>query len=321
MKKCVIVHSIALVFIAIQLFAQDNRNVILIENPTDRGERKSTLIIGNGDYSEAPLANPEKDARDIGQALTKLNFEVKLFINANREQMINAIRAFGQQLQDSGVGLFYFAGHGMQVNGKNYLIPVGTNIHKEYEVEYEAVNLGRVLGEMTDAKNRLNIVILDACRNNPYERSFRSASRGLASIDAPSGTIIAYATAPGSVAADGMKRNSPYTEALLTHIRVPGLSIEQVFKQVRIQVMKETNDIQVPWESTSLIGDFYFNLSQSDDTKKGISTQDMNFELAKSNYEKGEYDDAINRLKYYLITYPDDYLALEYLGHSYNKKD
>ncbi len=159
--------------------------------------------------------NPVNDARDIAQALTRLGFEVIHRENLSQSEMKRAIRAFGEKIRSSDVSLFYYAGHGIQVNGENYLVPVDATINHEAEVEYEAVDLGLVLAQMEQAKNRVNVVILDACRNNPFARSFRSASRGLASVTAPGGTLIAYATAPGSVAADGGARNGLYTQELL----------------------------------------------------------------------------------------------------------
>ncbi len=172
--------------------------------------------------------------------------------------MRQAIRKFGHKIKSGGVGLFYYAGHGMQVNGTNYLIPVGADIQTEEEVVDEAVDASLILRKMHAAGNPLNIVILDACRDNPFARSFRSTSRGLTRMDVPGGAFVAYATAPGQVAADGSGSNGIYTKHLLTNISKPGLSIEQVFKKVRIQVMGETADKQVPWDVSSLTGDFYF---------------------------------------------------------------
>lgn len=157
------------------------------------------------------------------------------------------------------MGLFYYAGHGIQVKGRNYLIPIGAAIESESDVKYESVDAGRVLGKMEDAGNSLNVIILDACRNNPFGRSFRSSDKGLAKMDAPTGSILAYATSPGSVAADGQGRNGLYTSALLKHMMTPGLTIERMFKQIRIEVVGASGKKQVPWEASSLMGDFYFN--------------------------------------------------------------
>jgi hypothetical protein len=222
-------------------------------------DRRLALIIGNGDYKSSPLKNPLNDARDMAAMLQQLGFQVIHEENATRKQMDIAIRNFGQKLSSGGTGLFYFAGHGMQVKGRNFLIPVDANIESESDVEHESIDAGKVLGKMEDARNPVNIVILDACRDNPFSRSFRSAEKGLARMDAPVGSIIAYATAPGSVAADGKGRNGVYTKYLLDAMVAGNQTIEQVFKMVRNSVITETKSKQIPWESTSLRGDFYFN--------------------------------------------------------------
>jgi len=221
-------------------------------------EKRQALVIGNGAYADGSLDNPPNDAREMARALRQCGFEVIEKIDCNRKDMEDAVRDFGMRIKKGGVGLFYYAGHGMQVEGSNYLIPVGADVQAEDEVKYKAMDAGMVLSKMESAGNRINIVILDACRNNPFARSFRSGSRGLKKMDAPKGTLLAYATAPGDVAADGKGQNGLYTSRLLKHLRTPGLAVEQVFKRVRDDVMKMTGDSQVPWESTSLRGDFYF---------------------------------------------------------------
>ena len=189
------------------------------------------------------------------------------------------IREFGRKLKGGGQGLFYYAGHGVQLKGKNYLIPVDSDIQSETDVEDQGVDVNLVLGFMDEAGNGLNIVILDACRNNPFTRSFRSASRGLAQMDAPSGTLIAYATAPGSVASDGATRNGTYTQELLKFVRTPNLNVEEVFKQVRKSVRNLTQGRQTPWESSSLTGDFYFTGSA---TLKGTTSLPRDASLSSS---------------------------------------
>ena len=169
-----------------------------------------------------------------------------------------AVDEFYASLKRGGTGLFYFAGHGMQVAGINYLVPVGARLQSESDARYQTMDAGRVLGKMEDAGNGLNLVILDACRNNPFARSFRSASQGLAKMDAPTGSLIAYATAPGSVAADGDGRNGVYTTHLLKNLSTPKLSVEEMFKRVRLGVVGETQKAQVPWEASSLTGNFSF---------------------------------------------------------------
>lgn len=229
-------------------------------NPSvpDMPERRTALVIGNGTYGSGPLRNPLNDARAMAGALKQLSFDVTLKENLDQKDMKREIQAFGQKLQKGGVGLFYFAGHGVQVNGHNYLIPIGAAIEHEKQVEYEGVDMGSALSEMDYAHNRLNIVILDACRDNPFARSFRSTATGLASINAPSGTLIAFATAPGSTANDGQGENGVYTGELIKAMMQPGIKLEDVFKQVRSAVREGTRGKQIPWESSSLEGDFYF---------------------------------------------------------------
>ena len=229
---------------------------------------RSALVIGNDAYERMPLKNPVNDAQDMARALEELGFEVMLLTNASLRQFDSAVRTFGSKLrQRGGAGLFYYAGHGMQVKGRNYLIPIDASIDTESDVKFEAIDAGRILGKMEDAGNPINIVILDACRDNPFARQFRSAGRGLARMDAPKGSLVAYATSPGSVAADGTDRNGIYTTYLLQHMRTPGLTLEQVLKNVRIDVLTATADAQIPWESSSMTGDFYFNPPQPSEKK------------------------------------------------------
>jgi uncharacterized caspase-like protein len=231
--------------------------MILISPGYGATESRTALVIGNGAYTAGPLKNPVNDAADMAAMLKKLRFTVTLKQNAKLQEMDEAIEAFGNSLKRGGVGLFYYAGHGVQVNGTNYLLPVGARINKEADVKYQAVDANRILDEMATANNGLNIVMLDACRDNPYARSFRTATRGLAIVSmAPSGTFISYATSPGNVAHDGDGRNSPYTKAVLENIDKPGLTINDVFMNVRTKVKRETG--QIPWELSSLEGRFYF---------------------------------------------------------------
>jgi formylglycine-generating enzyme required for sulfatase activity len=234
---------------------------ILASTAVRAAETRIALVIGNSDYSSGPLPNPANDAKLVGEALTSLGFDVIARRNADQTTMKRAIQEFGSRLEKAGpsaVGLFYYAGHGMQLSGRNYQIPTTARIEREGDVEIEAVSADWVIEQMRYARNRLNIVILDACRNNPFTRSMRSVDHGLATMEAPAGILIAYSTAPGAVAADGSGRNSPYTEALTHAIREMHEPVEQVFKRVRVGVMSVTAGKQVPWESSSLTGDFYF---------------------------------------------------------------
>jgi hypothetical protein len=226
-------------------------------------ERRVALVIGNSAYKVSPLDNPTNDATDITNALNKVGFRTTLISNATLGQMREATRKFADQLQSADVALIYFAGHGIESNRKNYLIPVNADLKFEYELVDQAYDVGNWLEMLETIRSsnseRVNIVILDACRNNNLIGA-RSLGRGLGRMDAPTGTFLAYSTAPGKVAADGAKgqRNSPYTRHLLSVMQKPGQPIEETFKEVRRNVSRETNGAQVPWESTSLIGGFYF---------------------------------------------------------------
>lgn len=221
-------------------------------------QKRLALVIGNAAYESSPLKNPVNDATDMGAMLKNLGFEVISRLNANQKQMEDAIREFQGKLGKDAMGLFFFAGHGMQVGGVNYLIPIGAKISQESDIKYESVDAGRVLDAMHNAGNPLNIVILDACRDNPFARSSRSSSKGLARMDAPTGTFIAYATAPGDTAADGEGRNGVFTKYMLEYMPTPNLEVDKVLKKVRVSVMRETSKRQVPWQSSSLTGDFFF---------------------------------------------------------------
>jgi hypothetical protein len=224
-----------------------------------QGERRVALVIGNGAYQTAgTLDNPVNDARDMATKLSGLGFDVLRLENGTKQQMERRIEEFSHKLGRDAVSLFYYAGHGVQVNGHNFLVPVDARIETEQTVRLETVDLDVVLDQMSAAQSRVNLVILDACRNNPFEKRFRSVSGGLASIDAPAGTLIAYATAPGKVAADGQGRNALYTANLLRALDDPGLKVEDVFKHVRVAVSAASDGAQTPWESSSLTGDFYF---------------------------------------------------------------
>ena len=223
-------------------------------------EQRLALVIGNSGYKSGPLTNPVNDARAMAVRLQQLGFAVIKKENATREQMMTAVRDFGTLLAKGGVGLFYYAGHGIQSKGVNYLVPVDADIRSEDELSTRAYNANEVLEKMDSAKNRINVVILDACRDNPFARSFRSGGRGLAGMDqTPSGTLVAYATSPGSTASDGSGANGLYTEQLLQEMAEPGIKLEEVFKRVRVSVKDRSEGKQLPWEMSSVTGDFYFN--------------------------------------------------------------
>ena len=243
-----------------------NDSSINFSQPTSSSSYFSTtkriaLVIGNSKSAYAPLRNPINDAADISAVLKKSGFEVIDQRNATLVDMTRAIRLFGDKLLQSDVGLVYFSGHGIEANGRNYLLPVNVNLQREDEIAFQAVDANLILEKMNTAKKSVNILIVDACRDNPFTRSFRGTNRGLAQMDAPTGTIVAFSTSPGKTAADGIGRNSPFTKNLLISMSKSNMPIEAVFKEVRKSVVEETKGLQTPWESSSLIGDFFFKVS------------------------------------------------------------
>lgn len=220
--------------------------------------QRLALVIGNGAYKDAPLPNPLNDAADMARVLEASGFTVIKRENASLKEMHLALREFGDRLGRQSTGLFFFAGHGMQVRGRNYLLPVDADIAREDEVAFSALDLGAVMEKIDSAKNPVNIVVLDACRNNPFGNRLTATTKGLAQVEAPPGTLIAFATAPGSTAADGSGRNGLYTQHLVKQIDRAGLAIEEVFKAVRAGVRTESKGAQIPWESTSLESMFRF---------------------------------------------------------------
>jgi hypothetical protein len=227
-------------------------------------KRHGALVIGNAAYrAVSPLTNPTNDADDIAAILGKRDFAVIKKKDCTHKEMDEALKEFRAALKGSDVGLFFFAGHGMQIDGENYLAAVDADADTEIDAKHSSLPLNRVIETMEKSATATNVIILDACRDNPFERAWhRSASlRGLAPVYAPKGTIIAYATSPGQIASDGAGRNGTYTAALLKHIDTPDCSLESMFKRVRNTLSAMTNGKQISWEHTSLAGDFFFNLS------------------------------------------------------------
>ncbi len=232
-------------------------------------ENRTALVIGNGTYaSYKPLPNPVNDANDMADLLTDLGFDVIREINADRRTMVDAINRFGNKLFKSEVGIFYFAGHGMQIRKINYLIPVNTAMASEADAEYECVYVKRVLDKMKESGTCLNIIILDACRNNPLQKQLQSTAPsrdiarkemppGLAQMSAPPGSIIAYATSEGATASDGRGRNGVYTSALLKNLKNPSFTVQQVLNTTGLDVMERTSEQQIPWTSSTPIPPFY----------------------------------------------------------------
>lgn len=238
--------------------------------------RKTALIIGNSEYGGASyLKNPVNDAGDISALLKKLGFSVITRLNAKNEDVDRELQKFEENLNKSDIGLFYFAGHGVQVSGINYLVAIDSKTTDEIALKHSSTSLNKVLDIMDKSNNETNIVILDACRNNPFERAWNrdTTYRGFANVFAPKGTIISFSTSPGQYASDGVTNNSPFAYALLTHLQTSNISIEELFKRVRETVMASTSDKQISWEHTSLIGNFQFNSGNYISVETGYSEQ------------------------------------------------
>jgi hypothetical protein len=227
--------------------------------------RRVALVIGNGNYTQVPqLPNPPNDAADIAQALRKLGFDVIEGRDVDKKTMEDKIREFGRKLDKADLALFFYAGHGLQVAGKNYLVPTDAKLERPGDLTFEAIDMAVVLEQMESA-DRVDLVFLDACRDNPFSKSLarslgtRSAAvgQGLAMVQSAVGTMIIYSTQPDNVAQDGAGRNSPFTSALLKHIATPNLEIDSMMKRVRADVIAATQRQQVPWDHSSLVGDVY----------------------------------------------------------------
>ena len=225
-------------------------------------QERLALVVGNGKYDAVPsLDNPVSDSRLIARTLEQAGFTVTLLNDVRQTDLIRAIGRFGRDLRTAGseaTGLFYYAGHGVQSFGNNYLLPSDVALTDAADLALVGVEAQAVLRQMASAKNRTNIVILDACRNNPFIDIADMDDNGLAEMKAPTGTFLSYATAPGAVALDGESINSPFTAALAAHLTEPGVPIEQMFKSVRIDVLRATNGTQVPWDTSSLTRNFSF---------------------------------------------------------------
>jgi uncharacterized caspase-like protein len=275
-------------------------------------EKRVALVIGNDTYEvlRPQLANAAADARDIGRALRDSGFETTVKANVKRRELYQLIDAFGAAIAASPdtVGLFYYAGHGIQANGKNYLIPVDSELANEGDLEAEAVDAGKVLRAMDEAHNNVNIVILDACRDNPLPKA-RSLTRGLATMQAPRGTFIGYAAAPGQTAQDGEQGgNGVFTGTLVDHLREQGAPIEEVFKHVIAGVQMKTGGKQVPWMESSLQGNFYFTapvsvtVTPAPQSGRADDREVIFWESIKGSADPADFADFLKR-------YPDSEFA------------
>lgn len=224
-------------------------------------EQRIALVIGNAHYDQRPLANPVNDARLIAERLRALGFAVDLREDIKRGELIRSLQDYGRKAGQARVSFFYYAGHGVQLKGKNYLLPVDARLESEDDVQGYGVDVGILLDKLNDAKDRPHVVVLDACRNNPFRTTSRGWVSGLAGMEqSPEGTLIAFSTAPNHVATDGAGTNSLYTQALAEAMLTPQRDIELVFKDVARKVREATSDKQVPWYHSSLVGDVVLNM-------------------------------------------------------------
>jgi hypothetical protein len=331
-------------FLPTQIHAQKPRQLV----QTDNSEKRTALVIGNGNYKHTSvLANPVNDATDVANALKSIGFEVISGTNQTKRGMETLIREFGDKLlKQGGVGLFYYAGHGIQVGGKNYLIPVDAEIPEEDEIGYAAVPIDFVLTKMESADNAVNLLILDACRNNPFSRSWRNFrdigdSNGLAKISPPTGTLVLYATEPGNVASDGTGRNGLFTSALLNNIKKPKLEYDRLVKQISTEVWEKSNKKQLPWKEGNSLVDFYFvqgdktaanveiekpptNLSepntfgtnQTSTVKKLQPANGVKLEEVQVNFKSNLFTEAIEKGKLYLENDPENAEVNAMVGYS-----
>lgn len=261
------------------------------------------LVIGNTKYAEVPLKNPANDAKAIAGVLQQLGFQINLKLDAGKNEMLDAISAFGNELlKKKSVGLFYYAGHGAQLAWKNYLIPVDAVIDQIEDMQAKAVELNSLLQGLVRAQNPMNVIILDACRDNPFGK-VRPQQKGLSQFDAPPGSLLAYATSPGNTAADGEGANGLYTEHLLRELNVAEEKIEDVFKRVRLNVRRKSQGQQIPWESTSLEEDFYFRPPRQ---AKKLTDEELEkqFEEELALWEKIKASKETAPLEDYLRHYP-----------------
>lgn len=251
-------------------------------------ESRVALVIGNSNYKNSPLKNPINDANDISAKLKGLGFVVIERNNLAVRSIGSTLREFRSKLTPGSIAIVFYAGHGVQIKGENYFPAVDADIQGEEDVPHQSLAVRQIMDILGDAKTKLNLVFLDACRDNPYARSFRSTSRGLSRENAPSGTLISFATRPGSVASDGMGRNGLYTASLLDAMENKNHPIEQVLKQVTAKVKAASKGQQEPWMEGSLDGDFCFG-NCNDSTRLGVNEDDLFWSTIKDSKDPNDY--------------------------------
>ena len=278
------------------------------------------LIIGNSAYpGNMALANPSNDAKDMAATLRNMGFGVIEVIDSDRAKMLDAIERAGKALGGKqGVGMLFYAGHGLQLDWRNYMVPIDAKLASASDVPKQTVDIEAVMNTFKSAGNRMNIVVLDACRDNPFAEGKTASGKGLAPLDAPTGTFLAYATAPGNVAQDGTGKNGLYTGFLLQELQQPTARIEDVFKRVRFNVRKASNGAQIPWETTSLEDDFVFNSGIKKAIKLSDNEQDKQFEIEKADWDKIKDSKAADPFYAFIQKYPTGLLASAAHGGSFD---
>ncbi len=268
MKKTVLLILVSLLSLSSTLFAQS----------------KKALVIGNSSYQSAPLKNPVNDARDMEDALVRLGYETTLGTDLSADEMIELVQKFQRDIRGGDSVVFYYAGHGIQLGGQNYLIPVNADLREERDLEFEAVQVSRVASAIEESGVRQNLMILDACRDNPFLAQSRSGTRGLSIASANAGSVIVYATAPGQVAFDGDGRNGLFTSALLNHLEAPGIEVHDLIREVRAEVASRTEYRQVPFATSSITDPMYLSALGT----SGVESVELgNFDLTLNTMVSG----------------------------------
>lgn len=281
--------------------------------PAAAANGRVALLIGNNAYPSSPLRNAVNDARDLGAVLRELGFRTIVKENTSRADMIAALQEFGRALDGAEAALFFYAGHAMQFKDRNYLIPIDAVMGSEDDVTFFSVEVSQVFDRMERARTRFNFVILDACRDNPFRDTFKVTASGLAQMSGPSGTLIAYATAPGATAADGFGRNGVYTGHILQNIKVPDMPVEVLFRKVRESVERDTKRLQTPWELSSIKGDFVFNptgrAAAAGAASAGGPSADVAAQLELQFWKSVQDSSRADDIQAYLDKYPNGVFA------------
>ena len=272
------------------------------------------LLIGNNAYPSSPLRNAVNDSRDLAAALGEMGFKTIVKENTSRAQMIAALQEFGKALEGAEAALFFYAGHAMQFKDRNYLIPIDAVMGSEDDVTFFSVEVAQVFDRMERSRTRFNFVILDACRDNPFRDAFKVSATGLAQMGGPSGTLIAYATAPGATAADGFGRNGVYTGHILQNIKVPDMPVEVLFRKVREGVERDTKRLQTPWELSSIKGDFVFNATGRAAAAPGgggggATSADISAQLELQFWKSVQDSNRADDIQAYIEKYPNGVFA------------